>query len=244
MFLLENKVVLVTGSSRGIGLTICESFAKEGAKVYAGARNENSIAQQEFASGGSIIPISLDVTNEVSIKDCISRIKKDENVLDVLVNNAGITIIERFDMMRKSSVETIYNTNVFGLLYVTQYAIRLLRKSLSPTIINMSSIMARDSDVGQTAYASSKAAVESMTKTWAKEYAQFGFRVNAIAPGNVNTDMFNIISEQERIEAIKKIGLRRVAEPEEIAKVALFLASNMASYVTGEVINVNGGLVL
>jgi len=244
MFLLENKVVLVTGASRGIGFTTCKKFAEEGAIVYAGVRNENSIAHQEFASGGSIIPISLDVTNEITIKDCISRIKKDENVLDILVNNAGITIIERFDMMKKSSVETIYNTNVFGLLYVTQYAIRLLRKSLSPTIINMSSIMARDSDIGQTAYASSKAAVESMTKTWAKEYAQFGFRVNAIAPGNVNTDMFNIISEQERIKTIKKIGLRRIAEPEEIAKVALFLASNMASYVTGEVINVNGGLVL
>lgn len=244
MLLLENKVVLVTGSSRGIGLKICESFAREGAKVYAGARNENSIVQQEFASGGSIIPISLDVTNEVSIKDCISRIKKDENILDVLVNNAGITIIERFDMMRKSSVETIYNTNVFGLLYVTQYAIRLMRKSLSPTIINMSSIMAKDSDIGQTAYASSKAAVESMTKTWAKEYAQFGFRVNAIAPGNVNTDMFNVISEEERNDALKKIGLRRIAEPEDIANVALFLASNLSSYITGEIINVNGGLVL
>ena len=153
-------------------------------------------------------------------------------------------MIERFDMMRDSSVEEIYNINVFGMMHVTQMAIRLLKKSDKPVIINMSSVMAMDSDIGQTAYASSKAAVISMTKTWTKEYTPLGFRVNAIAPGNVDTDMFNIIGRNDLDKAISKIGMERVAKPEEIANVALFLASDMSSYVTGEVINVNGGLIL
>ena len=195
-------------------------------------------------SGGKIIPIMLDVCSEASIKACILEIKKQVGHLDILVNNAGITIIERFDMVCNASVDTIYNTNVFGLMHVTQMAVKLLKKSSSPNIINMSSILAGDSDIGQTVYASSKAAVVSMTKTWAKEYVSLGFRVNAIAPGNVDTDMFNIISAEELKKTVAKIGLGRVARVEEIANVALFLASDLSSYITGEVINVNGGLVL
>ena len=108
----------------------------------------------------------------------------------------------------------------------------------------MSSILAQESDIGQTVYAGTKAAVESMTRTWTKEYSSDGIRVNAVAPGNVNTDMFNIISEEELKIELAKIGLGRIAEPEEIANVVLFLASDLSSYVTGEVIRVNGGLIL
>jgi 3-oxoacyl-[acyl-carrier protein] reductase len=176
--------------------------------------------------------------------NAISKIKKKYGCLDILVNNAGLTIIERFEMMRKESVKIIYDTNVFGVADVTQRVIRLLKKSDYPCIINMSSIMAGDSDIGQTAYASSKAAIESMTKTWAKELVEYGIRVNAIAPGNVDTDMFNIIDGEEMKETISKIGMKRAARPDEIANVAIFLASKMSSYVTGEVIQVNGGLIL
>lgn len=245
--LLKDKVIFVTGASRGIGRAICEKFADEGGVVYAGIRNENSAGEIEFENtetGGKIIPIKLDVCEKEDIRQSIIKIKQDCGRLDVLVNNAGVTIIERFDMMRDSSLEEIYNINVFGMMHVTQMAVRLLKKSDKPVIINMSSIMAMDSDVGQTAYASSKAAVISMTKTWTKEYTPLGFRVNAIAPGNVDTDMFNIIDKNDLDKAVSKIGMGRVAKPEEIANVALFLASDMSSYVTGEVINVNGGLIL
>ena len=245
--LLKNKIILVTGASRGIGKAVCDKFSNEGAIVYAGIRNENvakEIESENSKTGGKIIPIKLDVCEKEDIRQSILKIKQDYGRLDVLVNNAGVTMIERFDMMRDSSVEEIYNINVFGMMHVTQMAIRLLKKSDKPVIINMSSVMAMDSDIGQTAYASSKAAVISMTKTWTKEYTPLGFRVNAIAPGNVDTDMFNIIGRNDLDKAISKIGMERVAKPEEIANVALFLASDMSSYVSGEVINVNGGLIL
>lgn len=245
--MLDNKIALVTGGSRGIGYAICQKLALSGATVYAGIRkleDGSKFEQTGIRSTGCIIPVSLDVCDTQSINECIKRIKKEKGKIDILVNNAGITILERLEMVSDKSVEKIYNTNVFGLLNITKTSMRLLKKSESPCIINMSSIMAQESDIGQTVYAGTKAAVESMTRTWTKEYSSMGIRVNAVAPGNVNTDMFNIISEEELKTEVSKIGLGRVAEPDEIANVVLFLASDLASYVTGEVIKVNGGLVL
>lgn len=246
MLMIEKKTALVTGASRGIGFAICSKLALEGAIVYAGVRHIEDACKfiKDNNCSGSIIPISLDVCDPQSIKNCIKQIKKDEGKIDILVNNAGITILERLEMVSDASVDKIYNTNVFGLLNMTKTAMRLLKKSESPCIINISSIMAEESDIGQTVYAGTKAAVESMTRTWTKEYSSEGIRVNAVAPGNVNTDMFNIISEEELKIELSKIGLGRIAEPEEIANVVLFLASDLASYVTGEVISVNGGLIL
>ena len=244
MLMLENRIALVTGASRGIGYAVCKKMAEEGAIVYAGVRNLENVHGDLRESAGRIIPVFLDVCDQHSIKDCIKHIKNMEGKLDILVNNAGITILERLEMVSDASVVQIYNTNVIGLLNTTKTAIRLLKKSRTPSIINMSSIMAQESDIGQTVYAGTKAAVESMTRTWTKEYSSEGIRVNAVAPGNVNTDMFNVIGHDERVAELTKIGLGRVAEPEEIANVVLFLASDMSSYVTGEVIRVNGGLVL
>lgn len=245
MLMLENKTALVTGASRGIGSVICQKLASEGAVVYSGCRNFNEEKLIYLnKEAGEIVPILLDVCDMKSIKECIKRLKKEAGKIDILVNNAGVTILERLEMVADASVKLIYDTNVFGLINLTKTAIRLLKKSDSPCIINMSSIMAQESDVGQTVYAGTKAAVESMTRTWTKEYSADGIRVNAVAPGNVNTDMFNIITEEEREKEVSKIGLGRIAEPEEIADVVLFLASDMASYVTGEIIRVNGGLIL
>lgn len=246
MLMLDEKIALITGASRGIGRAICQILASEGAIVYAGVRtiDEDRYCQLGKESAGRIIPILLDVCDSQSIKECIKRIKTEAGRIDILVNNAGITILERLEMVSNASVERIYDTNVFGLLNVTKTAMRLLKKSSAPCIVNMSSIMAQESDIGQTVYAGTKAAVESMTRTWAKEYSASGIRVNAVAPGNVNTDMFNIISEEERKIELSKIGLGRIAEPEEIANAVLFLASDLASYVTGEVLRVNGGLIL
>jgi len=247
MLMLKDKVALVTGASRGIGYAVAAKFAEEGATVYAGIRDEtqkNRVEQAAEDSEGKIIPVMLDVCDQGSIRDTMLQIRKQHGKLDVLVNNAGLTIIERLEMVSDTSIHKIYDTNVFGLIHVTQMAVRLLKKSKAPSIINMASIMWENSDIGQTVYASSKGAVVSMTMTWAKEYAPIGMRVNAIAPGNVDTDMFNIIDGEDLKAAIAKIGMGRLAKPEEIANVALFLASDMSSYVTGEVIGVNGGLVL
>lgn len=246
MLMAEKKTALVTGAGRGIGFAICSKLASEGATVYAGVRHMEDACKftKDSKCAGSIIPIALDVCDSQSIKNCVKQIKKAEGKIDILVNNAGITILERLEMVSDASVDKIYNTNVFGLLNMTKTAMRLLKKSETPCIINMSSIMAVESDIGQTVYAGTKAAVESMTRTWTKEYSGEGIRVNAVAPGNVNTDMFNIISEEELKVELSKIGLGRIAEPDEIANVVLFLASDLASYVTGEVISVNGGLIL
>lgn len=247
MLMLEGRVAFVTGASRGIGRSICEKFMEEGALVYAGIRDlqkAEEMKSENQESGGKVLPVYVDVCDKDSIKNCILQIKKESGRLDVLVNNAGLLIAERFEMMRAESLHKIYDTNVFGSIDVTQMSIRLLKKSNSPCIINMSSIMADESDIGQTAYASSKAAVASMTRTWAKEFVSQGIRVNAIAPGNVDTDMFNIIDGKEMDDAISKIGMKRAARPEEIANVALFLASDLSSYVTGEIIKVNGGLII
>ncbi len=245
--MLENKIALVTGASRGIGKAICVKFAEEGATVLAGVRNPSLLDSYLDGIGevkGKIIPVLIDVCDSASIKECAMFIKKEFGYLNILVNNAGLTIIERFDMMKSESLHKIYDTNVFGLVNVTQMMIRFLKKAEDPCIVNMASIMADDSDIGQSAYGSSKAAVVNLTKTWAKEYAGIGLRVNSISPGNVDTDMFNIIEGQELQDAIEKIGMKRVAKPEEIANVAFFLASDLASYVTGENITVNGGLIL
>ena len=247
MLMLKDRVALVTGASRGIGRAIALKFAQEGATVYAGMRTVKPLDEETpeaEKSEGHIIPIELDVCSMESIKACVAEIKHTSKKLDILVNNAGLTIIERLEMASDASRDKIYETNVFGLLHMTQTAIRLLKKSDKPIIINMSSIEGESSDVGQTLYASSKAAVSSMTKTWAKEFTPLGFRVNAIAPGNVDTDMFNVIRDGELKKAIAKIGMGKLAQPEEIANVALFLASDMASYVSGEIVSVNGGLVL
>lgn len=245
--LLKDKIVLVSGASRGIGKAICKTFTEQGAIVFAGVRKESKPDNtvNDIANGiGMTISVMLDVCDSSSIKQCAMRIKKEYGKLDVLVNNAGLTIIERFDLMKSDSLKLIYDTNVFGLMNVTQTMIRLLKKSDDPSIINMASIMADDSDIGQTAYGSSKAAVVNMTKTWAKEYAGFGIRVNSVSPGNVDTDMFNIIEGDMLEKAINKIGMKRLAKPEEIANIVLFLASDMASYVTGENISATGGLLL
>lgn len=245
--MLENKIALVTGASRGIGKAICVKLAEEGATVLAGVRNPallDNYLDGVYNTKGEIVPVLIDVCDAASIKECAMKIKKDYGRLDILVNNAGLTIIERFDMMKAESMHKIYDTNVFGLVNVTQMMIRFLKKSETPCVVNMASILAEDSDIGQSAYGSSKAAVVNLTKTWAKEYAGIGLRVNSISPGNVDTDMFNIIEGQELLDAIEKIGMKRVAKPEEIANVVLFLASDMASYVTGENITVSGGLLL
>lgn len=242
--LMLDRTVLITGANRGIGLAIAVRLAQEGAVVYAGYRTKEAfgeIAEKEPELSKRIVPIQLDVCDKQSILNCIKKIKSEKGKLDVLVNNAGITRINRLEMLNDEAIDLIYQTNVYGTIHVTQAALRLMKKSEYASIVNLSSVLYKNGDIGQTAYASSKAAVSTMTKVWARELASSGIRVNAVAPGSTDTEMFNIVEGELRQESMNKIGMNRLAKPEEIANVVLFLASDMASYVTGEVIGASGG---
>lgn len=240
--LLSDKVALVTGASRGIGRAIMEKFAEEGAIVYANARSEGTLDDAE--PSGRIIPLYFDVCDKTAVKKAVMRIQKEQKRLDVLVNNAGIMRDAYLEMVDDATLEETFATNVTAPIHIAQYAVRLMKRAGGGSIVNMASIIGQRGNAGQTAYAASKGAVIAVTKTWARELAPFGIRVNAIAPGNVDTELFHAIGEEKEKEITSQIGMGRIGSPEEIANVALFLASGMSSYVTGETIGANGGWTL
>ena len=240
--LLTDKVALVTGASRGIGRAIMEKFADEGAIVYANARSEGTLDDAE--PSGRIIPLYFDVCDKTVVKKAVMRIQKEQKRLDVLVNNAGIMRDAYLEMVDDATLEETFATNVTAPIHIAQYAVRLMKRAGGGSIVNMASIIGQRGNAGQTAYAASKGAVIAVTKTWARELAPFGIRVNAIAPGNIDTELFHAIGEEKEKEITSQIGMGRIGSPEEIANVALFLASGMSSYVTGETIGANGGWTL
>ncbi|MDD6924464.1 MAG: glucose 1-dehydrogenase [Veillonellaceae bacterium] len=240
--LLSDKVALVTGASRGIGRAIMEKFAEEGAIVYANARSEGTLDDAE--PSGRIIPLYFDVCDKTAVKKAVMRIQKEQKRLDVLVNNAGIMRDAYLEMVDDATLEETFATNVTAPIHIAQYAVRLMKRAGGGSIVNMASIIGQRGNAGQTAYAASKGAVIAVTKTWARELAPFGIRVNAIAPGNIDTELFHAIGEEKEKEITSQIGMGRIGSPEEIANVALFLASSMSSYVTGETIGANGGWTL
>lgn len=245
---MKNKVVLITGCSRGIGRTMVECFAKEGAIVYANARVKGSLDHytEELSKKFTTVvtPVYFDVTDKVAAKEAIMTIKKQSGRLDVLVNNAGIMKDALLDMVDDETMEKTFSTNVFAVIHMTQLAIRLMKRQKSGCIINLSSIVGLNGNSGQTVYSASKGAVAALTKTWAKELISSGIRVNAIAPGKIDTDMFHSIGEERVKESLKGIGLGRLGTPEEVAMAAVLLASDKSSYITGEILGVNGGLSL
>lgn len=246
--LLENKVALITGCGQGIGRAMAEVFAREGATVYAVARREGCIdrAAEELsaASAGAVVPLYFDVRDKDAIKQSVMRIKKEQGRLDVLVNNAGVMKDALVEMVSDQTVAETFETNVFAPIHMTQMALRLMKRQKSGSIINMTSIVGLRGSAGQTVYAASKGAVANLTKTWARELVADGIRVNGIAPGKIDTAMYRSIGEQRVAEGIGEVGMGRLGRPEEVANVALFLASDLASYVTGEIVSVNGGWFL
>lgn len=248
MVLLDQKVCLITGASRGIGLATAKRFAEEGAVVYANVREPKNLdecySKISENSPGSITSVYFDVRDESAVKQAVQRIKREQGRLDVLVNNAGIMKDALIGMISPSMMHEIYETNVRGGVTLIQLVSKLMIKQKSGSIINLSSIVGIEGNAGQMAYSASKGAVAAMTKTAAKELAQYGIRVNAVAPGMIDTDMYRSIGE-ERIKAqIKNIGLGRLGEPEEVADAILFLASDLSRYITGEILGVDGGAVI
>ncbi len=243
--LLEDKVCLVTGSSRGIGRAIAKRFAEEGAIVYASARNIDSLASlvDEAAAedvAGKIIAISLDVCDELQCKEAMMLIKKNRGRLDVLVNNAGIMKDALIGMINKALMEESFETNVYGPINLIQLASKLMKRQGCGSIINLSSIVGTEGNKNQVVYSATKGAVASLTKSAAKELAEYGIRVNAVAPGIIDTDLFRAAKEKETEKMIESIRLGRLGQPIDVANVCVFFASDLSLYVSGQILGVDG----
>ncbi|MFD2442711.1 SDR family NAD(P)-dependent oxidoreductase [Bacillus sp. CGMCC 1.16607] len=246
--LLENKIVFITGASRGIGQAAAILFAQYGAQLILHARNEGSLREtiEKVSDYSSITPLVIpyDVNEYTQIKDCFQQIRKEKGRLDILINNAGIMEESLLGMIREEMVENTMQTNLQSVLYHMQYASRLMMKQKEGSIINVSSIIGLNGSEGNAVYAASKAGVIGATKSVAKELAPYNIRVNAVAPGFIDTDLTNHYQDERLEKVIGNIKMRRVGKPEEVANVLLFLASDLSSYVTGQVIGVDGGMVI
>lgn len=240
--MLENKIAVITGCGRGIGKAILELFLNNGAIVYAVDRDATSFS--EYANNACCKPVIMDVTNTEHVKALFMQIKKEQNRLDILVNNAGIMKDALIGMISKEQIESTYSVNVFAVIDMLQYASKFFKRQRSGTVINLASIMGTNGEAGKVLYSSSKGAIVALTKAAAKELAPQNIRVNAIAPGTVDTSLLSGLSQQQIDKTIASIGLGRLAKPCEIAQVALFLASDMSQYVTGQIIGVDGSMIV
>ena len=246
--LLAGKRVLITGATRGIGLAIAERFAAEGASLYLNGRDGPRVTQlaerlnREF--GVVCAPLLFDVADPEAVKAAFRELFAQTKVLDVLVNNAGILDDALIGMVTPAQIERTFACNSFSVLYCSQYAARMLQRNGGGSIINLASIIGRVGNAGQAVYGGSKAAVIGMTQSLAKELATQQIRVNAIAPGFIDTDMAHSLSEEKFQQRLDSIAMGRIGSADEVAKVALFLASELSSYVTGQVIGVDGGMLI
>ena len=248
MSLLKDKVCLVTGASKGIGRAIVEVYAKQRAIVYANARTPESL--DDWAKDLSekyhtkIIPVYFDVTDLTEVKKVVMQIKSSEKRIDVLVNNAGMVTYEMIPMVQMDTFRLMLEVNVVGAFNLLQIVSRIMSRQKSGSIINISSIVADKGAKGQVSYATTKGALISMTKSAAKELASSKIRVNAVAPGMVATERFVNIFEDKFKDKIDNIGMNRLAEPHEVADLCVFLGSDMSTYVTGQVIGIDGSTIL
>ncbi len=246
--LLEGKIALVTGASRGIGRAVALTLAKEGAKVainYAG--NEKAAEDVKKAiedMGGEAFVIGADVSKSEEAENLVAKTVEKFGGLDILVNNAGITRDGLLARMKDEDFDAVINTNLKGVFYTTRAATKIMMKARKGRVINMASVVGIIGNAGQANYSAAKAGVIGFTKTVAKELAGRGITANAVAPGFIETDMTAVLSDKAKEAMEANIPLKRGGKPEDVANAVLFLASDMASYITGQVINVDGGMVM
>jgi len=243
--LLDGKVALVTGASRGIGRAIAKEFASQGAKVALCARSVDAlqaVADEIAAAGGCAQPFALDVSSADGVRAVVEAVTGHYGRLDILINNAGITRDGLIARMKDDAWEEVLNTNLRGAFYLTRAAAKIMMRQRCGKIVNISSVVGLTGNPGQANYAASKAGLIGMTRSVAKELGSRNIQVNAIAPGFIVTDMTDSLPEALKAKLLEQIPLGRLGEPEEIAKAALFLASDGSDYVTGQVLAVCGGL--
>jgi 3-oxoacyl-[acyl-carrier protein] reductase len=247
--MLRGKIAFITGGNRGIGWAIAKKYAENGCIVIINGKSNEKLLKERLITLKRITDLEhdallFDVSNPVSVKDNYHKIFSKYKKLDILVNNAGV--------MKDSSLLTIngdiiydtYSVNVNGMIYNMQYAIKLMQRNNCGTIINISSILGVNGGAGQIVYAGSKAAVIGMTKSAAKELAGKNIRANAIAPGFIDTDLIEYIPQAMKEKSIESIKMGRIGEANDVANAALFFASELSSYVTGQVLGVDGGMLI
>ncbi len=245
---LDGHVAIVTGASRGIGRAIAIALANVGAKVvinYAG----NAAAAEEVRKtitdkGGDAITFQADIANAEAVDSLVKKTVEMYGKIDILVNNAGITRDTLLMRMKDEDWDAVINTNLKGVFYCTKAVSKIMMKQRSGKIINMTSVVGLMGNAGQANYAAAKAGVIGFTKSMAKELASRGITVNAIAPGFIATDMTHGLSEQVKSDLATKIPLGRLGTAEDVAAAAVFLATESANYITGQTLNVDGGMVM
>ena len=246
--LLDGKIALVTGGSRGIGRAIALRLAEEGAKVainYAGnqtaAEEVKAIIEQH---GGTVMIVQTDVSDSTAAAEMVTRVHEELGGLDILVNNAGITRDTLLVRMKDEDFDAVINTNLKGIYACTKAAAKFMTKQRSGRIVNLSSVVGEIGNIGQTNYAAAKAGVIGFSKAAAKEFAARHVTVNVVAPGFIDTDMTAVLKDSIREKLIEGIPLGALGKPEHVADAVLFLVSDAASYITGQVLNVDGGMVM
>ncbi|MBF0223982.1 MAG: 3-oxoacyl-[acyl-carrier-protein] reductase [Desulfobacterales bacterium] len=244
----QKKVVVVTGGSRGIGRAICIAFADSETQIFfnyasseASARETEKIVQELKVTA---IGEKVNVSSEKEVSDFFNKIISQTGRIDILVNNAGIAKDNLIVRMKDAEWDEVINTNLKGVFLCTKAVTRTMIKQRFGRIINITSIVGITGNAGQSNYSASKAGIIGFTKSCAKELASRNITVNAVAPGYIETDMTNNLSEEMKKSMIEQIPLKRTGKPEEVAAVIKFLASNEASYITGQVIHVSGGLYI
>lgn len=248
MMLLENKVAFVTGASRGIGKAIALEMAKSGADVavcYSSSSDAaEDVCRQIRQLGRKAVPYRCDVSSMEQCSETVKAAVEEFGQLDILVNNAGITRDNLMLMMKEDDFDSVISTNLKGAFNMMKQAGAHFLKRKQGTIINISSVSGMMGNAGQVNYAAAKAGVIGMTKSAAKELAGRGITCNAIAPGFIATDMTDKLSDKQKEAVTDAIPLKRMGQPEDIAHLAVFLASPLANYITGEVIKVDGGIYI
>ncbi len=243
---MSDRNVIITGANRGIGFALVKAFAENGDNIWACARTktdefEENIKAVAEKNGSTIKPVYFDLSDENAIKSALKEIFSEKKKIDVLINNAGVPHGGLLAMTPISKVREVFEINLFAQIQIMQLVSKQMMKQKSGSIINMCSVGGIETNPGYLAYGSSKAALIWITKSISKELAPYNIRVNGIAPGLIDTEMGNYKSEEELQKVLDRMSIKRMGEPDEIAKAALYIASDDAKYMTGHIMVIDGG---
>lgn len=247
MGLLDQKVCIVTGAGGGIGSAVCRQFVADGAKIVIAVEHHVGTVDAWKKCDSyleKIVPYTANIENEHEVKALVQYTKKNYGSIDVLVNVAGVEYNENIGMISYPHMQKMFSVNVYGLIELVQYTARIMMRQKQGSIVNIASVVGVYGNPGQSVYSATKGAVIAFTKSASKELASYGIRVNAISPGLTATKMIQETSDDNLKTRISRIGLGRMADPEDIAQAAAFFASNKSSFITGQILGVDGGTIM